>query len=68
MLDIMLGQKVITQEQYDAARAEVFDRSKVTTPAHGCAAAEFPTCARWWRRHRCRWTAWGRTPRPAAAC
>ena len=42
VLDIMLGQKVITQEQYDAARAEVFDRSKVTTPAHGCAAAEFP--------------------------
>ncbi len=42
VLDVMLGQKVITQEQYDEARAEVFDRSKITTTAHGCAASEFP--------------------------
>lgn len=42
VLDVMLGQKVITQQQYDEARAEGFDRSKVTSPRHGCTASEFP--------------------------
>lgn len=42
VLDVMLGQKVITQQQYDEARAETFDRSKITQTAHGCVASEFP--------------------------
>lgn len=42
VLSVMLGQKVITQEQYDQARAEGFDRTKVTQTAHGCVSSEFP--------------------------
>ena len=42
VLDVMLGAKVITQQQYDEARAEKFDRSKITQTAHGCVASEFP--------------------------
>lgn len=41
VLDVMLGQGAITQAQYDEARAEGFDQSKVTNPRHGCANSQF---------------------------
>lgn len=41
VLDVMLGQNVITKAEADAAKAEVFDRSRITETPHGCNAAKY---------------------------
>lgn len=41
VLDVMLTQGVITKADADAAKAEGFDRSKITDTPHGCNAAKY---------------------------
>ncbi|MFT3876701.1 MAG: transglycosylase domain-containing protein [Propioniciclava sp.] len=42
VLDVMAGQGVITAEQAKEAKAEEFDRSKITEVQNGCVSSEFP--------------------------